>query len=434
MKFSGIKHKIKNLGNFKSLKEIKKAGLRIVRNTKTGDYWLIEEEFLKPIIFSLKEIKDYQVNPQELSKKVILCCKNKREIKGKRILKYINNGERVGYHKNPTCNSRSPWYCLAENWQYAPLIFPAKVGERMPVFLSNNTYEDKKLYGITPENLRDVEIIGALLNSTLMRFFIEFTCRQLTGAQAIADIDVVVVKQSMIINPEKLSISQRKKLKQYFNNLLRTKSSSIFEELGTNNPEKVSLNKIKPERREIDEIVMGEILELSDEEQLEVYQAVVDLVKSRIEKSKSVQQKRRTKKGVDIEKLITIILEKIGENTLKNFYKEKILSREDLMIKKLPEIRNKIEIKKGLFGWQVVSGKNSIECSSKSEAEYLKIWLEVGVSSIKIPRDKKYLSKIVKEFRKLKSHIDQLIENYLSSIIDKKLKSQILHKIWSEIL
>jgi len=31
---------------------------------------------------------------------------------------------------------------------------------------------------------------------------------------------------------------------------------------------------------------MGDILELSDEEQLEVYRAVIDLVKSRIEKAK----------------------------------------------------------------------------------------------------------------------------------------------------
>ena len=37
---------------------------------------------------------------------------------------------------------------------------------------------------------------------------------------------------------------------------------------------------------------MDEILGLTDEEQLEVYRAVVDLVKSRIEKAKSVQNNK----------------------------------------------------------------------------------------------------------------------------------------------
>jgi len=38
MKFSEIKSKIQNLGNIKTLAEIKKAGLRICRNTK---YWFL---------------------------------------------------------------------------------------------------------------------------------------------------------------------------------------------------------------------------------------------------------------------------------------------------------------------------------------------------------------------------------------------------------
>ncbi|HDQ15872.1 MAG TPA: hypothetical protein ENN45_02315, partial [Bacteroidetes bacterium] len=55
MKFEEIKNKIKNLGTLKSLEEIKRSGLRVVKNTKTDNYWLIEEEFLKPVIKSPKE-------------------------------------------------------------------------------------------------------------------------------------------------------------------------------------------------------------------------------------------------------------------------------------------------------------------------------------------------------------------------------------------
>jgi tRNA(Ser,Leu) C12 N-acetylase TAN1 len=54
-----------------------------------------------------------------------------------------------------------------------------------------------------------------------------------------------------------------------------------------NSPEEVSLDKVKSDRRELDRIVMGEILGLSDGDQLEIYRAVIDLVKSRIEKANS---------------------------------------------------------------------------------------------------------------------------------------------------
>ncbi|MBI4722313.1 MAG: hypothetical protein HY769_04835 [Candidatus Stahlbacteria bacterium] len=38
---------------------------------------------------------------------------------------------------------------------------------------------------------------------------------------------------------------------------------------------------------------MGEILGLTDEEQLEVYKAVIDLVKSRIDKARSVDNNKK---------------------------------------------------------------------------------------------------------------------------------------------
>ena len=121
--------------------------------------------------------------------------KDKKALKGTNMLKYIEWGEKQGFDKRPTCASRKPepWYSLGKNWQYASLIFPAKVGERMPIFLNDNVFEDKKLYGVIPRKTTEILVLAALLNSTLTRFFTEFTCRQLTGAQAIADIDVMVV-------------------------------------------------------------------------------------------------------------------------------------------------------------------------------------------------------------------------------------------------
>jgi len=69
---------------------------------------------------------------------------------------------------------------------------------------------------------------------------------------------------------------------------------SILEELGANSPEEVSFEKVKADRLELDKIVLRDMLGLSEKEHLEVYRAVVDLVKSRLEKAKSVGKKSKT--------------------------------------------------------------------------------------------------------------------------------------------
>ncbi len=395
----------------------------------------IEKEYLQPIIFSLKEVKGYKLDKQTLKNKVIICHKTKEELKGTSLLRYIEWGERQGFNKRPTCASRSPepWYSLGKNWHYASLIFPAKVGERMPIFLNDNVFEDKKLYGITPTKSAETLTLAALLNSTLSRFFVEFTCRQLTGAQAIADIDVIVAESLPIFNIDRIPEIMKKKLVNKFRNLLMTNADSIFKEIASSSQE-VSLDKIRPARRELDKIIMGEILGLTEEEQLEVYRAVVDLVKSRIEKAKSGGARKKTKKGIDIEAVIETVLNQLEGKDLKKWYQEKILSRDDLITKKLPERDGKPEIEKSLFGWQLKSGKKAIQCRSEAEAVYFKVWLEAGAKSVKIPKDEKYLEKITPELEAGKKELDEIIESYLGSILDQKLKSQILHQIWQRII
>jgi adenine-specific DNA methylase len=249
----------------------------------------IEEEFLQPVIFSLKEVKGYRLDRSKLTNRIIVCHKRKAELENTYLLAHIKRGEQARYHERPTCASRGAgsWYMLASDWPYAPLIFPAKIGERMPVFLNNDVYEDKKLYGITPFKPADTKLLAALLNSTLSRFFVEFSARQLTGAQAIADIDVSVVESLSIINPERISASQRAHLMVAFDRLCQTKAESLFNEIAAT-PEDVSIENIKPERRAIDRIIMADILRLSDEEQLDVYRAVIDVIKSRLDKAANV--------------------------------------------------------------------------------------------------------------------------------------------------
>jgi hypothetical protein len=95
------------------------------------------------------------------------------------------------------------------------------------------------------------------------------------------------------------------------NRLGQREVGSVFDEIGTSSSETITLDKVKPDRRELDKIIMGEMLGLTEEEQLEVYRAVIDLVKSRIEKAKSFGKKKKTKEGIDLNALKNTVIEGI---------------------------------------------------------------------------------------------------------------------------
>jgi len=188
-------------------------------------------------------------------------------------------------------------------------------------------------------------------------------------------------------------------------------------------------------RKELDKIVMGEILGLTDQEQLEVYWAVVDLVKSRIEKGKSIGKKKKTKEGIDVDALVKTLMDKIGEDTLGKFYKEKILTQKPLLTKILPRATSEIKIEQDLYGWRLYySGKRYIECHSAEEARYLKAFLESGVEKVKIPQHNKYLKDVLPEIEGLKTKVTEVINSYLESIVDTKIRERFKHRLWTEIM
>jgi hypothetical protein len=244
----------------------------------SGDVVQIESKYLKPVVFSLKEIPGIEINDARTRMLFFDCPDRPEELKGSRAIKYIKAGERAGIHLRPTCSARFPWYGVARGKQPAPLIFPSKVGERWVVAINRAAiYEDKKLYGIFPGPKIPVRLLAALLNSTWARYYAEMTCRQLTGAQAIADIDVAVAEQILLPDPDAIGTEERRRMTAAISILSRRPVYSIFDE--TN----------RPDRRLLDELVLRAI-GFDDESErtavlTELYRATMDLVRSRLARS-----------------------------------------------------------------------------------------------------------------------------------------------------
>ena len=102
--------------------------------------------------------------------------------------------------------------------------------------------------------------------------------------------------QFPVLSSSGFTLSQRDRILTAFERMASREIKNIFEELGLPkpnrdysniHPEDVSLDKVLPDRRALDEVVF-EALGLTEEEQLEVYRAVVELVKNRLVKARSV--------------------------------------------------------------------------------------------------------------------------------------------------
>jgi methylase of polypeptide subunit release factors len=192
----------------------------------------IETCYLSPVVFSLKELSGIRLHRPPAGKLFFNCHSRPDDLRDTGALEYIRLGERAGYHRRPSCSTRDPWYAVARGMKPAPLLFPSKVGERWLIAVNEaRVFEDKKLYGIFPCDGVSVKTLAALLNSTWARYYTEVTCRQMTGAQAIADIDVTVADQLLIPDPRGLTDQLETGLGRALDSLKMRPVVSIFEEI-----------------------------------------------------------------------------------------------------------------------------------------------------------------------------------------------------------
>ncbi len=254
-------------------------------NDEDQQRWQIEEEFLKPVIFSLKEIRCIEDELGLLKNKIFVCNLPFDKIRSENVKRYIRWGETDSEwidektslpnppYLRPSCSNRKLWYSVANDWKPAPLIFPAKVGERM-VVLSNRKaiLEDKKLYGVTPKT-GNTDAWAAILNSTLIRFLMDLSCRQLTGAQAIADIDVKIVEDLLV---PRLDLIDSERLSAAYTRIAHREILP-----------RVADEYSHPDRAELDKVIFDS-LGLTESEAEEIYFAVIDLVTKRLQKAKTI--------------------------------------------------------------------------------------------------------------------------------------------------
>lgn len=412
--------------------------------------WAIEKEFwmhkedgkLVPnyVVTSPREIISVKVDKSILNYRVLLINKNRKDLTKTNVLKYIEYGEEEGYNKRPTCASRERWWDLG-NQSFTPLCWFKAFNDRVVAPFLDTIFISDRFYPIYIKNtIHSSKLICAILNSTLQALIVELSGRVVLGQGALDNMTYEAAAM-LVINPSKLTKHQIQKLEQSFDKICQREIGSVFEEIGANSQEEVSLDKVKPDRRELDKIIMGEILGLNEKEQLEVYKAVIDLVKSRIERAKSSGNKNKVKKGIDVDKAVEMMLNSIGKDTFSNFYKDNILSQKVDYIT-IPRFKGPIKILRTLHGYHITDKKESritdkkegVNCRIYEQAKYIALLATMGMEKIAIPKNEEYLKQILSKLQKTTDIIKEELETYASSIVDKKLQIEIRQKVISALI
>lgn len=204
---------------------------------------------------------------------------------------YIDWGQQRGYDNKATCASRTVWWYLG-----APITSGIAIPERhqQRYFVVRNLDRvclNKSFYGIQS----DIVVQGCMM-SHISHLFAELIGRTPGGGGGPLDLDVNMVEQMYVLSPRTLSQQQVERIRFAIDRMSNRQILTIFEELGLPKPNKdysnirpedVCLDKVLPDRRALDQVVF-EVLGLTEEEQLEVYRAVVTLVKNRLVKAISV--------------------------------------------------------------------------------------------------------------------------------------------------
>ena len=235
-------------------------------NAEQIQAWGIEDEFLKPVIKSPRECKSIRVDPSQLQFKLFMCHADKAALSGTAALDYIEWGESQGYHQRPSCRGRARWWDLGQR-EMPSLSFNYLISSTArTLYALNGCY--------TSDNFQEVHADSGLilplcasLNSSLFQLMVNMAGRSNFGG-GLLKIQTYEVSELLCLDPKTFAFEDAAVF-----------TSSSWEMLDPSD-----------DRRALDAIIF-DALGLTQGERDGVYDAVVNLVESRLRKARSLKGK-----------------------------------------------------------------------------------------------------------------------------------------------
>jgi type I restriction enzyme M protein len=159
-------------------------------------HWGIENQFLRPITTSPKDLHYLDLRPEDVGDVLFYVNKPKDELGETNARRYIEWGESArvpitrgatkgssvkGYQRVPSLKNRALWYSVGER-EPAPILFPRLMWERL--FVARNAagaLANDRFYEVRLESADSVEVLLGYLNSTIGRLCMEVCGRTTLG-------------------------------------------------------------------------------------------------------------------------------------------------------------------------------------------------------------------------------------------------------------
>ncbi|MGB7532878.1 MAG: DNA methyltransferase [Halobacteriota archaeon] len=249
------------------------------------DDLMIEEEYLRPVIKGPRDCNNIVVEEESLQYKVLMCREPLEAIRKTNVYRYIRWGEKNKFHVRDTIKGRHYWWNLGDHKIPAFTIIKGPWLRHFVPINKAKAYCDQQIYEVIPKSDLDAYKVGLIANSTLSALFFELEGRSNFG-EGILWLAVYEASNLMVLNPD-IELEIDKNIEK----ILDRKVEGIFTEFSINPSKPIREQEPNPlpDRAELDNIIFDE-LGLTKEERKEVYWAVCELVKQRLEKARSLKK------------------------------------------------------------------------------------------------------------------------------------------------
>jgi hypothetical protein len=240
------------------------------------------------VIQSPKELRGIKTVAEDLSALVLMATSAKDDLPPG-VTEYIKWGEEwepSRYSKYPERydpSRRTPqWYNLTSEQHKGEILFPKRVDRAYATAMNDiKAYNNQNIHHLKYEE--NPYALAAILNSSSTWLALELGGNRGLGGGAL-EVGVSPLKEVEIPAPPE-DIGHREFQEAISEVDLTT---DIYNQYGTENPEELTLDSISAGRRKLDDLVMGQIIGLTNDEQLRVCKELLKLVNIRIKKSESV--------------------------------------------------------------------------------------------------------------------------------------------------
>jgi hypothetical protein len=180
--------------------------------------------------------------------------KDKKDLKGTNVLKYIRDGESKGYHTRPTCDSRERWYDLGKREPGTLLIAMIQAYRHIVFYNPSKVFPDHNLFEVLisdGDRPRKENLLTAYLSSLPTMLAKELVGRSYGGGSGPLKLEGIDIERIPVLQLGQISDSEKASVLAKFKAFQGNSLEDTFSELGASTPDDVSLDKVKPDRREL---------------------------------------------------------------------------------------------------------------------------------------------------------------------------------------